>query len=189
MAFGQVENTMVNDESDNDRYEEFLQYFLRDSARIFSYVRSLLPQYADAQDVFQRCSLTLWRHFDQFDSDRLFLPWACQIALNEVRNFRRVAGRDRLLFAEDLIEQLAMTRLKSLDHRHRRSTALRECMVQLKPTDQELVRLVYQDHQPVESIASTTGKAIQTIYNRLSVLRRMLLQCIEKRIAAEDAAV
>jgi RNA polymerase sigma-70 factor len=180
---------MVKDEPDNDRYEEFLQYFLRDSSRIFAYVRSLLPQYADAQDVFQRCSLTLWRHFDQFDSDRLFLPWACQIALNEVRNFRRVSGRDKLQFADELVEQLATTRLKSLHRRDRRSTALRECIVHLKQADRELVRLVYEDLQPVEAIANSTGKAIQTIYNRLSALRRSLLQCIEKRIAAEDAAV
>ena len=109
-----IELTVTDESKDNKSneaqsrlYEEFLQYFLRDQARIFAYVRALLPHYADAQDVFQRCSLTLWRNFEQFDHERLLLPWACRIAFNEVRNFRRVAGRDKLQFADDVIDQLA----------------------------------------------------------------------------------
>lgn len=119
---------MLPDQSHDESYEEFLQYFLRDQSRIFAYVRCLLPQYSDAQDVFQRCSLTLWKQFDKFDRERLFLPWACGIAFNEVRNFRRVSGRDRLLFSDDLIEQLSSQRLESLSHRERRSVALRACI-------------------------------------------------------------
>ena len=48
---------------------------------------ALLPNEQDAQDVFQRTSLVLWQKFDQFDSDRDFLPWACGVAHYEVRNF------------------------------------------------------------------------------------------------------
>ena len=179
---------MLTDQSQDERYEEFLQHFLLDQARIFSYIRSLLPQYADAQDVFQRCSLTLWRHFDQFDQQRLFLPWACTIALNEVRNFRRVHGRDKLHLAEDLFEQLAERRSDSLVRRDRRSLALRTCVESLKQADRELVQHVYEDSRPVEEIAKSTGKAMQTLYNRLSILRRQLLQCIEKRIASEETS-
>jgi len=123
---------MLTDQSQDERFEEFLQHFLQDQAHIFSYVRSLLPRYADAQDVFQRCSLTLWRQFDQFDQQRLFLPWACTIALNEVRNFRRVSGRDKLQLADDLVEQLAERRRDTLAHRERRSLALRTCVESLK---------------------------------------------------------
>jgi RNA polymerase sigma-70 factor len=179
---------MLTDQSQDERYEEFLQHFLQDQARIFSYIRSLLPQYSDAQDVFQRCSLTLWRQFDQFDQQRLFLPWACTIALNEVRNFRRVSGRDRLQLADDLVEQLAKRRSDTLAHRDRRSLALRTCVESLKQADRDLVQLVYEDSRPVEEIAKSTGKAMQTLYNRLSILRRQLLQCIEKRVASEEAS-
>lgn len=179
---------MLTDPFHDDRYEEFLQHFLQDQARIFSYVRSLLPQYADAQDVFQRCSLTLWRQFDQFDQQRMFLPWACAIALNEVRNFRRVSCRDKLQLADDLVEHLAERRSDTLAHRDRRSSALRRCVENLKQADRDLVQLVYEDSRSVEEIAKSTGKAMQTLYNRLSILRRQLLQCIENRIASEEAS-
>ena len=170
----------------DDRYELFLHYFLRDQSHVFAYVRSLLPQFADAQDVFQRCSLTLWKQFDNFDQERLFLPWASQIALNEVRNFRRVSGRDRLQFSEELVEQLAARRVQSLTHCEKRSSALRACLSTLKQTDRELIQAVYEHAMPVEQIAKSTGKAMQTLYNRLSILRRGLLDCIEKRLAAEE---
>ena len=177
----------LKNESEHRRYEEFLQYFLRDQARIFAYVRALLPHYADAEDVFQRCSLTLWRNFEQFDHERLFLPWACRIAFNEVRNFRRVAGREKLQFADDLVEQLAQQRMERLDQREHRASALRTCIKSLKSADCDLLRLVYEESQPVESIAQSAGKAMQTIYNRLSALRRSLLKCIEQRLASGDA--
>ncbi|WP_372721847.1 sigma-70 family RNA polymerase sigma factor [Novipirellula sp.] len=178
---------MTTEEFDNDRYEDFLQHFLRDQTRIFAYVRSLLPQYADAQDVFQRCSLTLWRQFDDFDNERLFLPWACGVAFNEVRNFRRVAGRDRLQFADDLAEQLADRRIATLGQRDLRSAAMRKCVEHLKPTDRELIQQVYEQKLAVTEIAESAGKAVQTMYNRLSAVRQSLLQCIEKRIASEEA--
>ncbi|GAA5509532.1 sigma-70 family RNA polymerase sigma factor [Novipirellula caenicola] len=178
---------MPTDELDDNRYEQFLQHFLRDQTRIFAYVRSLLPQYADAQDVFQRCSLTLWRHFDDFDHERLFLPWACGIAFNEVRNFRRTAGRDRLQFADDLAEQLADRRMATLGQRDLRTSAVRTCVSHLKSADRELIQRVYHDRRPIAEIAESAGKAVQTMYNRLSAVRRMLLQCIEKRIASEEA--
>ena len=177
---------IVTDESQDRRYEEFLQHFLRDQARIFAYVRALLPHYADAQDVFQRCSLTLWRNFDQFDHERLFLPWACRIAFNEVRNFRRVAGRDKLQFADDLVEQLAEQRMERLTQRDQRSSALRTCVEKLKAADRDLLRLVYEESQTVETIAQSAGKAMQTIYNRLSALRRMLLDCIEQKLTSGE---
>ncbi|TWU24357.1 RNA polymerase sigma factor [Novipirellula galeiformis] len=179
---------MTTDEFENDRYEQFLQYFLRDQTRIFAYIRSLLPQYADAQDVFQRSSMTLWRNFDDFDEQRLFLPWACGIAFNEVRNFRRVSGRDRLHFSDDLIQQLAERRMATLGQRDRRSSAMRICVEHLKQTDRDLIRLAYEELRSVAEIAELTGKAVQTLYNRLSGVRRSLLQCIEKRIAAEEVS-
>ncbi len=172
--------------SQNEQYEVFLKHFVRDQTRIFAYVRSLLPQYADAQDVFQRCSLTLWRSFDEFDEQRLFLPWACRIAFNEVRNFRRVSSRDRLQFADDLIEQLAEQRLVRLVDRDRRLTALRECTEKLNSSDRSLIQAVYEELRTVSEVAISTGKAAQSIYNRLSTLRRNLLQCIERRLATED---
>ena len=96
-------------DSGPDHYEEFLKLFARDRERIFSYIYSLLQHHADSEDVFQRCSLLLWRKFSRFDREGSFLSWACGVALYEVRNFLRVAGRDRMQLDVDLISQLGGT--------------------------------------------------------------------------------
>ena len=75
--------------------------------RLFAYVFSLLPRRADAEDVFQRTSLTLWQKFEQWDRVTPFLSWACGVAFYQVRNFVRVASRDRLQFSDDLLARLS----------------------------------------------------------------------------------
>jgi RNA polymerase sigma-70 factor (ECF subfamily) len=52
-----------------DDYEEFLGLFSRNQARVQAYIRSLVPDAAHADDVFQATSLVLWRNFATFDRD------------------------------------------------------------------------------------------------------------------------
>lgn len=169
----------------SDPYESFLRCFAQDRDRIFLYIHSLLPHRADAEDVFQRCSLLLWRKFDQFDATREFLPWACGVAFYEVRNFLRVAARDRLQFEEGLIEQLADRRLETLREADRRLEHLRGCLKELKPVDHDLIQTFYAQDRPLPEFAESTGRALQTLYNRLSLLRRSLLECVQRKLAAE----
>lgn len=169
----------------DDRYEVFLRYFAQDRDRILAYVHSLLPHRADAEDVFQRCSVLLWRKFDDFDTQRDFLPWACGVAFYEVRNFLRVAARDRLQFDGDLIEQLAERRLESLQHVDRRLNALHGCLNLLKSEDRELIKAAYHESSPLSDFAESSGRALQTLYNRLSLVRRQLLDCVQRKLAIE----
>lgn len=176
---------MAERELDSDRYELFLQHFTQDRDRLLAYVQSLLPHRADAEDVFQRCSVVLWRKFADFDSQREFLPWACGVAFYEVRNFLRVAARDRLQFGDELVEQLAERRLESLQHVDRRLEALRRCMKGLKSEDRDLVNAAYDESTPLSEFAESSGRALQTLYNRLSILRRRLLDCVQHNLSAE----
>lgn len=176
---------MTERELNSDRYEVFLQHFMQDRDRILAYVQSLLPHRADAEDVFQRCSVVLWRKFDDFDSQREFLPWACGVAFYEVRNFLRVSARDRLQFGDQLIEQLAERRLQSVQQVDRRLEALRGCLNGLKEEDRDLVHAAYDESTPLSEFAESSGRARQTLYNRLTIVRRRLLECVQHKLSAE----
>ncbi len=169
----------------DDRYEVFLRLFAQNRHRILGYVQSLLPHRADAEDVFQRCSIVLWRKFREFDIQREFLSWACGVAFYEVRNFLRVAERDRLQFGDELIEQLAERRLKSPVVADQRLDALRDCLDGLKAEDRELVHAAYADSAALSEFARSSGRSVQTLYNRLSLLRRRLQECVQRRLSAE----
>ena len=104
----------LQQQQDTERYEEFLRLFTRERERMFAFIYSMIPRQADAEDVFQRASLVLWRKFNEFRQGEDFLAWACGVAHYEIRNYFRTAGRDRLYLDEELVQQLAIERVDSL---------------------------------------------------------------------------
>ncbi len=173
------------DAGSDRRYADFLAYFSADCERLHAYIYSLLPHHADADDVFQRCSLLLWRKFETFDQDRDFLSWACGVAFYEVKNFLRTAQRDRLQFNEALIELLAEERSNDLPLQPARLTALRQCLRKLTERQQQLVAHAYGSGQTLADLAAATGRSAQTLYNQLNTIRRKLAACVEARLALE----
>ncbi|WP_194242764.1 sigma-70 family RNA polymerase sigma factor [Gimesia benthica] len=167
-----------------DLHVKFLHVFTQHRNQIYSYIFSLLPHRDDAEDVFQRTSLILWKKFPEYDESSSFFSWACGVAFYEVKNFIRVAQRKRLQFREDVIEQLADERagIPQLKLDQRAST-LQECIKKLKDKDRELINQVYREQTPVKELADAAGAAIQTLYNRLNQIRRQLTHCIERTLS------
>lgn len=170
---------------DEQQYEKFLQLFAAHRDRLFAYVYSLLPHHADAEDVFQRCSVLLWRKFEQFESDGNFLAWGCGVAFYEVKNFLRSANRNRLQFDVDLVTQLAEQRLAKEPETSPKMEALSGCIQSLKASDRELIHHAYHDDEGLKVYAVASGKAIQTLYNRLSILRCQLMDCVLRKLNLE----
>lgn len=172
------------DEGEN--YEEFLNLFTRDRDRIFSFVCSLVPRLTDAEDIFQKCSLVLWRKFQDFRSSESFLAWACGIARLEVLNALRTDRRNKLLFDEDLVRQLATHRMQSICEHQERLFALRSCVETLSDDQRDLLDAAYGNGNTIKNFAEFTGSAVQTLYNRLGKLRRQLFHCVESKLASQE---
>ena len=178
----------MNNDQENvsaaDLHVKFLNEFTQHRNQIYSYIYSLLPNRDDAEDVFQRTSLILWRKFSEFDDTRSFFSWACGVAFYEVKNFIRVAQRKRLQFRDDIIQQLADERVGVPQKKlNQRATALQDCIQKLREKDRELVDQVYRNQTTVKDVAEVAGSAIQTLYNRLNQIRRQLTHCIERTVS------
>ncbi len=170
----------------HETYEAFLHVFAQDRERILAFIFSLVPRHADAEDIFQKCSLILWRKFGEFQREQSFLAWACGIAKLEVRNYLRTSARDRLYFDEELMQQLATHRARSLSEYDDRLTALRHCLKRLTGEERELIDTVYGSDRTIKELALATGGAVQTLYNRLGRLRRRLLECVQNKLATSS---
>src|SRR5260370_21160240 len=95
---------------------QLVERFVRSQDRIYASLATLLPNRADAEEVFQQTSLILWRKWQQFDPGRDFVRWACGIAHHEVSNFlRKRADRGRVYLSEDVLAELAEVRLEAHD--------------------------------------------------------------------------
>ncbi len=168
-------------------YEEFLEIYTRNRERFFAYIYALLPHQADAEDVFQRCSLLLWKKFNEFDRSRPFLPWACSIAHYEVKNFVRSTKRSRLQFDDSLLDQMADTRLRQQEGCELQVEMLRRCLAALKSMERELVEIAYRGELTLKEFAEARSASPQTLYNRISIVRRKLLACMQRRMAESGA--
>ena len=88
-------------------YEQFTAALVANQPAILGFIRTLMPGQADAEDVLQKTCLIAWQKFDQYDPETKFSTWACQIAYFEVKNFLRTRARDRHVFSDAVLDQLA----------------------------------------------------------------------------------
>jgi RNA polymerase sigma-70 factor, ECF subfamily len=172
---------------DSLQYEQFVQLFARVREDLFGYIFTLLPHWSDAEDVFQQTSLVLWRKFGEFERGTSFLAWASRVAFFEVRNFQRVAGRDRLRFSETLLEQLAEQRVASPEAANRKREFLLGCIAKLSEDQRALLLRTYEDEKTVKELADEFHRAPQTLYNRLTSIRRSLFECVEAAMQRQEA--
>lgn len=159
----------------------FLQCYSRDRHRIYKFIFSLFPNEADAEDVFQQASVVLWRSFAEFDPSREFYPWACGVALNAVRNYRRASKRRAFLLSDELLEVIAEEQISTSQRGRYRLELLEECLTHLKPKDRELLQRVYGEDTTAANVAEQMGRSVQTIYNRLNLIRKNLLHCVNRK--------
>jgi len=174
-------------ENENHSHEQFLQYFSRDRNRLYRYIYSLVAIDADAEDVFQQTSIVLWKKFGDFDQDRVFFPWASKIAFRCVLNFRRSAKRRHMVLDDELVKLIADKQTQQFGRNQFRHELLRECLTQLGRPDAELIHDVYQDRTPVAEIAKRIERAPQTIYNRLNLIRKQLMECVNRKMAIGES--
>src|SRR3954451_15705966 len=165
----------TGEDSAADRTEEFVRLLSQYQTLIRGFIFTLLPHRTEADDLFQRTSVVLWRKFDQFQIGSDFGAWGCQIAKHEVRNFLRVGRRDRLCFSDELLTSLADTRIALDSELELRREALRHCVAKLRPTDKTIVHKCYGPQSTTTKDAAVElGRPVNTLYKALIRIRRSL---------------
>lgn len=173
------------------QYSQFVALIARHDQVIRRFVRSLLPSREGVDDVMQETALECWKKFSDFtpatpdDAVDEFVRWACVIARFKALSWQRDRGRDRLVFREGVIEALAAAAMDGFDQQEFERHAIESCL-QTMPDDQR--RLVLSVHSPGESIAliaAETGQNARRLYSRINVLRNLLLDCVQQRLAGE----
>jgi len=165
--------------------EPFVLLLAKHESAIRAFIYSLLPNWADTEEVLQETSLVVWRKFDQFTPGTNFLRWACRVAELEVRRFRSEKHHDRLQFGVSMLEQIAAIQTEESDLLELRRQALADCVKQLNERDKSLLASRYVDNAPGVKIATDKGQPVETIYKRLQRIRRKLYDCVSHTVALE----
>jgi len=168
----------------SDDYELFLALFTKCQGRIQAFIRTLVHDPAQADDVFQSTSLVLWRSFATFRRDAQFLPWALGTARHQVLVHWRTQRRDRHVFSEALLADLADSTAAAVETAEARMAALEACIATLSDRQRELIRLFYGENQAAGAIASRWGRTVHAVYKALKVMRKALLDCVTKKLSS-----
>jgi len=168
---------------DQQKHQQFAELIVRNQADLYRYILSVVGHRADADELFQQATLTLWKVWDRYDASRDFLPWAFAIAHNEIRNFfRRQRARPRLL-SDDLIAELTERRMEDQGILNQRQHALTECLERLAPQHRELIDLCYARGRSMKAVAESRGQSSDALYKAIQRIRQLLYDCVNRSLS------
>ncbi|MCR9197675.1 MAG: sigma-70 family RNA polymerase sigma factor [Planctomycetaceae bacterium] len=174
-----------SDDRDIKSADVFVSLLMEHRHRLFAFILKQLVNRADAEDVFQKTSVILWKKMDQFDNDSSFFHWACGIAHNEVRNFLKVQRRSKLHFDDELTALLAEEACEEDVASDSRLNAMRECLNRLSDRQQKILRQCYSGSESITQVAERLGRERTALYKQLARLRDKLVACIRLQLAKE----
>ena len=85
---------LVVDESQR----QFVRLMTKHERLVYGYILSLVPNWADADEILQETNIRLWEEFDKFVLGTNFAAWALRVAHFQVLTWRKRVSRSRLVF-------------------------------------------------------------------------------------------
>ena len=169
-----------------DSHDSFLHQYVECEESLRGFVRSLLPTLEDAREVIQNTAAVLWKKYDQLDDPKNFRRWAFGVARFEVLSYRRDKARDRHIFGEELITQLAQESEKIGMDSDKEIQALKSCLAKLPPKQSALVREAYDSDLKIKQIAEREGRTPMSVYKVLHRARMALADCVKETLEKEE---
>ncbi|MCI0459741.1 MAG: sigma-70 family RNA polymerase sigma factor [Gemmataceae bacterium] len=172
--------------TDQDR-EEVVQLIAAYQRRLHLYIRSLVADRTDSEEVLQEVNLFIWRHADEYRPGTDFGAWAFKIAYYHVLTHRKKQARQKVRFSDALVAQLAESAAVVAEQTDRRQEALEYCVQKLTEPDRQIVRLRYQGNLSVPAVADRVRRSAKAIYRALDRIHTALLDCVRHRLRVEDS--
>jgi RNA polymerase sigma-70 factor, ECF subfamily len=172
----------------NDRLDEFVRLLTEHDRGVFLFILSLVPNWADAEEIRQETNIRLWQEFDKFHLGSDFGRWARTIARYEVLTFNKREKRDSLRMNQQSIDLVAAKVAVVVEQGKKRSTLLAECVAELSPFSRELVRLYYTVGRKIKEIAHDLRCTSESVYKALQRARLELRHCIDRKLSEGEEA-
>ena len=160
----------------------FVQLLTGEQTRLFGYITTLLGNVNDASNVLQQTNMVLWRKADEFHLGTNFQVWSRKVAYYQTLAFLRDKKRDKHIFDDALLAQLA-SRPAPIDEDERR-IAMRHCLGTISRDSLELLRERYSPGKSIADIAQQRHKSEGSVKMALMRIRQALADCVERQLAS-----
>jgi RNA polymerase sigma-70 factor, ECF subfamily len=163
---------------------EFVQSLTKAQLGLLRYITALVGNTDAASNILQETNLLLWQKADEFQPGTNFDAWATKVAYWQVKAYVRDRGRDRHVFSEEVVTQLAESAEEATDV-DTTVRLLQRCLEVLRGADRELIALRYGNGFSVRQLSSHLGKSPAAVKGALLRTRRALRACVERRLSQE----
>ena len=174
--------------SDQANVTDFIKLLTSHEVRLRAFALSLVPHWADAQEILQDANVVMWRKFDQFQSGTSFFSWACKIVHLTARDFRKRQARSKVRFSDEFLELVALQTVEMEDELADRELRLSVCVSKLKEKHRRMLHLRYELGMSGDEVAAALGSTAKAVYQALARIHKALFDCVERGLAAKGAA-
>lgn len=181
---------MDKSETTSDREAAFVALLTEIQFPLALYVRSLLPGDSTAADVAQQANAVVWKKREDYQPGTNFKAWVFSIARFEVLNYRKQQAQSAtLVFSEDLEVLMAEELQENAPPLDARSEALAQCLKSLRKQERDLVLHRYGSKNTLNEFATQVGRSVGGLKVTLHRIRNRLLDCIDRKLAADGSIV
>jgi RNA polymerase sigma-70 factor, ECF subfamily len=163
--------------------EDFVRELVCHQNSLYAYILTLLPNRDLANDVLQETCIEAWQKAGDFAQGTNFLAWACRIAHFKVLACRRDLGRERMVFDEQLLADIAVEAQEQSRQAGEYPSALDDCLAELPELQRRLILERYGPDGSLKQVAESLGRTPTSLAVSLHRVRRALLECVERKIA------
>lgn len=169
-----------NQSNSDARATEYLRLLGQHERRLGGFILSLVPNWADADDIAQEVKIRLWEQFDSYDPTKDFGAWARTIAYYQVLTHRETHRRRHELVDSAILDALIKETSKLSKKLDAGQEALEDCFEKLPLEKQELLLTYYSGERTTREIADELGRTFDATRQAILRTRMALSDCIEK---------
>ncbi len=161
-----------------------LKLALKYRAELTAYARSLLGNYAAAEDAVQEAMLVVVKKFDQFQEGTSMLAWCRSIVRLEVLRMKQQRQREQSL-AERLLDDAIDAAFEEFQTAQRSDDAdrwrqsLEHCLEQVPQRGRNVLKSRYVDELSYQQIGERAGMTLEAVRKALFRLKRQVRACVE----------
>lgn len=168
-----------------EQLDEFLRLFYQNRRSMFLFVRSLVLNKTDAEDIFQESCLVIWKQFDRFQPGTNFLAWAFRIIRIQTLAWHGKQKNRESLFQDEILERLADVYIENPEYWEIRHRILGVCLQELPNDYFDFISKRYYEKKDIEKIAEEKKMTKGAVYRLLSRIRERLRNCICSKLGKE----
>lgn len=172
-------------QDDTDKMRQVMGLWMKHQPTVTAYIASVVRDRHHVEDLAQEVASAISLQVDKYETDRPFLPWALGIAHNQVLKYLRSRKRDRLVFDEGLLAQLAEHHIEQVEGSAARKAALHDCIQKLSADRKQLLKSRYFQRVGVQEIAKELGRTEGAVSMLLLRVRQRLARCIRQRLSIQ----